>query len=110
HLLYTRPFDNGGTSSIMADGATGGNEFSLEATPNRASGRRVAFVPPAEVVQEFKGRTASFDAQQGHTAGAVVNVSLKSGTNSLHGTGYEFLRNDKLSANDFFLNRQGKPR
>ncbi|HKE02457.1 MAG TPA: carboxypeptidase-like regulatory domain-containing protein [Blastocatellia bacterium] len=109
-LLFSRPFDNGGTSSIVADGATGGNEFTLDGTPNMANGRRVAFVPPAEVVQEFKVQTASFDAQQGHTAGAVVNVSLKSGTNSLHGTGYEFLRNDKLSANDFFLNRQGKPR
>jgi len=109
-LLFSRPFDNGGTSSIVANGASGGNEFTLDGTPNMANGRRVAFVPPAEVVQEFKVQTASFDAQQGHTAGAVVNVSLKSGTNSLHGTGYEFLRNDKLSANDFFLNRQGKPR
>src|SRR4030095_11537626 len=109
-LLFSRPFDNGGTSSIVANGATGGNEFTLDGTPNMANGRRVAFVPPAEVVQEFKVQTASFDAQQGHTAGAVVNVSLKSGTNSLHGVGYEFLRNDKLSANDFFLNRQGKPR
>jgi hypothetical protein len=109
-LLFSRPFDNGGTSSIVADGSTGGSEFTLDGTPNMANGRRVAFVPPSEVVQEFKVQTASFDAQQGHTAGAVVNVSLKSGTNSLHGTGYEFLRNDKLSANDFFLNRQGKPR
>src|SRR5262249_8966662 len=49
--------------------------------------------------------TASFDAQQGHGAGAAVNVALRSGTNSLHGTAYEFIRNDVLSANDFFLNR-----
>src|SRR5215510_14948280 len=70
-LLFSRPFDNGGTSSVVADGATGGNEFTLDGTPNLASGRRVAFVPPADAVQEFKVETASFDAQQAHTAGAT---------------------------------------
>lgn len=103
-LLFSRPFDNGGTSSIVADGAAGGNEFTLDGTPNQASGRRVAFVPPADAVQEFKVETASFDAQQSHTAGATVNVTLRSGSNQFHGTAYEFVRNDILSANNFFNN------
>jgi len=107
-LLFSRPFDNAGTASIVADGAPGRNEFTIDGTPNMAHGGgvgRVAFVPPAEAVQEFKVETASFDGQQAHTAGATVNVTLRSGTNSLHGSLYEFVRNDKLSANDFFLNR-----
>lgn len=107
-LKFSRPFDNAGTSSIVADGAPGRNEFTLDGVPNMASGGgggRVAFVPPADAVQEFKVETASFDGQQSHTAGATVNVTLKSGTNGLHGTVYEFVRNDVLSANDFFLNR-----
>ena len=104
-LLFSRPFDNGGTSSIVADGATGGNEFTLDGIPNQASGRRVAFVPPADAVQEFKVTTANFDAQQGHTAGANVDVTLRSGANQFFGTVYEFVRNDVLSANDFFVNR-----
>src|SRR5215475_3948954 len=103
-LLFSRPFDNGGTSSIVADGATGGNEFTLDGTPNLASGRRVGFVPPADAVQEFKVETASFDAQQAHTAGATINVTLRSGGNQFHGTAYEFVRNDILSANNFFTN------
>jgi carboxypeptidase family protein len=103
-LLFSRPFDNGGSSSIVADGATGGNEFSLDGAPNQASGRRVAFVPPADAVQEFKVETASFDAQQSHTAGATINVTLRSGSNQFHGTAYEFVRNDILSANNFFNN------
>lgn len=103
-LLFSRPFDNGGTSSIVADGAAGGNEFTLDGTPNLASGRRVAFVPPADAVQEFKVETASFDAQQAHTAGATINVTLRSGSNKFHGTAYEFVRNDILSANNFFNN------
>ena len=107
-LKFSRPFDNGGSSAIVADGAPGRNEFTLDGVPNMASGGgvgRVAFVPPADAVSEFKVETASFDAQSSHTAGATVNVTIKSGTNALHGTGYEFVRNDVLSANDYFLNR-----
>src|SRR3954468_10015055 len=46
-LKFSRPFDNGGTSGIVAGGAQGGNEFSLDGSPNMANGRRVAVVPPA---------------------------------------------------------------
>ncbi len=106
-LKFSRPFDNAGTSSINADGSSGGNEFTLDGSPNMASGRRVAFVPPAGAVQEFKVQTASFDAADGHTAGAMVNVTLKSGTNLLRGQGYYYVRDEKLSATDFFVNKTG---
>jgi hypothetical protein len=106
-LKFSRPFDNAGTSSINADGSSGGNEFTLDGSPNMASGRRVAFVPPAGAVQEFKVQTASFDAADGHTAGAMVNVTLKSGTNALKGQGYYYIRDEKLSATDFFVNKNG---
>lgn len=106
-LKFSRPFDNAGTSSINADGSSGGNEFTLDGSPNMASGRRVAFVPPAGAVQEFKVQTASFDAADGHTAGAMVNVTLKSGTNLLRGQGYYYMRDEALSATDFFVNKSG---
>jgi hypothetical protein len=109
-LKFSRAFDNGGTSGIVSDGASGGNEFTLDGTPNMANGRRVAFVPPAGAVSEFKVETASFDAQQGHTAGATVNVAIKSGTNNLKGEGYWYYRDDKLSKNDFFLEAAGRPK
>ena len=112
-LKFSRPFDNAGTSAIVADGApgtNGGNEFTLDGSPNMAHGRRVAYVPPSDAVEEFKVETATYDAQQGHTAGATINVVLKSGTNDWHGTAYEFYRSDSISANDFFLNRAGQPR
>ena len=110
-LKFSRPFDNNGSSDFISDGVgrVGGHEFTLDGVPNTddngSSSNRVAFIPPADAVQEFKVETASFDAQKGHGAGATVNVMLRSGTNSLHGTVYEFIRNDVLSANDFFLNR-----
>ena len=106
-LLFSRPFDNGGSSAITADGASGGNEFSLDGSPNTANGRRVAFVPPAGAVQQFKVETATFDASDGHTAGALVNVTLKSGTNLLKGESYYYNRDESRSATDFFVNRNG---
>ena len=110
-LKFSRPFDNLGTSSVVAAGAPSGNEFTLDGAPNTEGKEpRVAFVPPADAVEEFKVVTVSFDAQEGHTAGAIIDVSLKSGTNKFHGTLYEFVRNDILSANDFFLNAAGQPR
>lgn len=112
-LKFSRPFDNAGTSQILADGAPGGNEFMIDGSPNEANKSgglpRVAFVPSTDSVQEFKVESASYDAQQGHTAGATVNVVLKTGTNSLKGDGYGYWRSDKLAANDFFLNRSGTP-
>ncbi|HEX8847251.1 MAG TPA: carboxypeptidase regulatory-like domain-containing protein [Pyrinomonadaceae bacterium] len=110
-LKFSRPFDNLGTSSVVSQGAPGGNEFTLDGSPN-THGRepRVSFVPPADAVQEFKVVTNSFDAQQGHTAGANIDVTLRNGTNDFHGSLYEFVRNDILSANDFFLNRAGQER
>src|SRR5262249_8511197 len=110
-LKFSRPFDNNGSSDFLSDGVGrgGGHEFTLYGIPhtddNGSSSNRVAFIPPADAVQEFKVETASFDAQQAHGAGATVNVVLRSGTNNLHGTVYEFVRNDVLSGNDFFLNR-----
>ena len=109
-LKFSRPFDNAGTSGIVTAGAPGGNEFSLDGSPNMTSGRRVAFVPPAGAVQEFKVETASFDAASGHTGGATVNVTLKSGTNSLAGSAYTYYRSDKLAQTDFFLKRSSQPK
>jgi hypothetical protein len=109
-LKFSRPFDNGGTSDFTADGGPGRNEFTLDGSPNMANGRRVAFVPPAGAVQEFKVETATFDAQQGHTAGATVNVTLKSGTNKIKGDAYYHYRDEALGGNDFFLDRAGLPK
>ena len=58
-LKFSRPFDNAGTSGINADGASGGNEFTLDGSPNMTSGRRVAFVPPSGAVSTNSARYES---------------------------------------------------
>src|SRR5262245_5733624 len=111
--IYLRPFDNGALADwSMNGGQNRNNEFMLDGAPNNANqgGNNIAYVPPADAVQEFKVQTNSYDAQYGRTAGGVVNMSLKSGTNSFHGTGYEYYRRKWLDANSFLLNSRGTPK
>ena len=70
----------------------------------------IALQPSVDAVQEFKVKTNSFSAEFGHAAGAVISATIKSGSNDYHGTLFEFLRNDKLDANNFFTNAAGLPR
>lgn len=107
---WSRPFDNSSPSSISVNGSrTATNEFTMDGAPNTQRGN-VAYIPPSEAVQEFKIQTATFDASSGYTSAAVINVSLKSGTNSVHGAAWEFLQNTRLNANDYFNNLNNLPR
>src|SRR5712691_6583304 len=76
---------------------------------NVAQGTNVP-LPNPDVIGEFKVQTSLYDASQGRNGGGNVNAILKSGTKTFHGDVYEFFRNDKLNANEYFLNRAGQPR
>jgi hypothetical protein len=112
NMLQIRPYDNNVVANMRVDGAPGGNEFTLDGAPDNAGSRglqkgmSVSYIPPTDAVLEFKMETSSFDARLGHSPGAAVNVVLKSGTNDLHGSAWEYTRFHELVANDFYL-RQG---
>jgi hypothetical protein len=106
-LHFARPADNGNLGGIVANGAQGGNEFSIDGAPNLSNARGVGFSPPSDAIAEFKVQTNAFDAQSGHTAGAVVNLALKSGTNTLHGAGGYFNRADSRAATPLLTERAG---
>ncbi len=105
-----RPFDTGSGSAIAGDGTRVGTaQFLLDGAMNNANSG-FAYSPPPGVVQEVKVQTASFDAGYGYMSGVTVNMSLKSGTNELHGQTYYFNQNPLFYANRFFLNRVGAPK
>ena len=106
-LHFARPMDNGNLGGIVANGAQGGNEFTIDGAPNLSNARGVGFSPPSDAIAEFKVQTNAFDAQAGHTAGAVVNLALKSGTNSLHGAAAYFNRDGSRTATPLLTERAG---
>lgn len=68
------------------------------------------YTPGVEEVQEYRIQTSNFSAEYGNSAGGVINISTKSGTNQFHGSLFEYVRNNIFSANNFFSNRAGVPR
>lgn len=108
---FYRPFDNAGPSDFSMGGSPGrSNELLIDGAPDTTTNRRVAYNPPVDAVEEVKVETFMADAAYGHTSGGTVNVVLKSGTNAVHGTAYEFNQVSNLAAGQFFTNRAGQPK
>jgi hypothetical protein len=86
------------------DGADNNNYFSGIVVASNQSVK-----PSIDAIQEFRLETHNYGAEFGRGGGAVVQVTTRSGTNQFHGTLFEFLRNDKLDANNFFNSGRPKP-
>jgi hypothetical protein len=108
-LAYQRPFDNGAIAQWGVGGSSSSSAFLIDGAPNnaQAGSNNIAYVPPVDSVQEFKIQTNSYDAQYGKTSGSVMNAVLKSGSNGIHGSLYEFYRRNWLDANSFQNNARG---
>jgi hypothetical protein len=92
------------------------NYFSLDGIDNNSGSTNLqegsvqTVQPPPDALQEFRVQTRTYSSEFGTSAGAVINASIKSGSNQFHGDVWEFLRNNKLDANTFFNNAGGVPR
>ena len=117
--MQTPQADTRGNAASGAFSANGlrpaQNNYLLDGIDNNSNavdflnGTNFVILPPVDAIQEFKVQTADFSAELGRSAGAVLNATIKSGTNSLHGAAWEFFRNDKLDAADWFENNNGRP-
>lgn len=115
--MQTPQADTRGNAASGAFSANGlrpaQNNYLLDGIDNNSNavdflnGTNYVILPPVDAIQEFKVQTADFSAELGRAAGAVLNASIKSGTNSFHGAAWEFFRNDKLDAADYFENNNG---
>ena len=97
------------TNNFQSNGGIGGNnEILLDGVSIVVCCQgQPAVTPSVEYINQFKVVTSTPSAQYGRTSGAVLNIVSKSGTNSLHGDIYDFLRNDKLDAANYFTKRSG---
>ena len=115
--MQTPEADTRGNAASGAFSANGlrpaQNNYLLDGIDNNSNavdflnGTNFVILPPLDAIQEFKVQTADFSAELGRSAGAVLNATIKSGTNSLHGAVWEFFRNDKLDAADWFEDNNG---
>jgi len=95
-----RSYDN----NFQVDG------ISVSDVQGSASGSGGIPLPNPDSLQEFKVQTGLYDAAYGRYGGANISVITRTGGNAFHGTAFEFLRNEAINANDFFLNQAGQPR
>ncbi len=92
------------------------NNYLLDGIDNNSNlvdflnGTNYAIRPPVDAIQEFKVATNDYSADTGRSAGAVLNATIKSGTNQFHGAAWEFFRNDALDAANYFENANGLPK
>ena len=102
---------NASTGAFSANGSRPAqNNYLLDGVDNNSdtvdflNGTNFVVLPPVDAVEEFKVETSGFSAQYGRSGAAVLNATIKSGTNEFHGAAWEFFRNDKLDAANFFEN------
>jgi Carboxypeptidase regulatory-like domain len=117
--MQTPQADTRGNAASGAFSANGlrpaQNNYLLDGIDNNSNavdflnGTNYVILPPVDAIQEFKVQTADFSAELGRAAGAVMNATIKSGTNSIHGAAWEFFRNDKLDAADWFEDNSTTP-
>jgi len=105
----TRPDERRQTAAVVANGQneTFNNHLVDGMDNNEREQFTILFRPSIDSIEEVKVDTNSYPAEVGRAGGAVVNLITKSGANAYHGGLYEYFRNDKLNANDFFANTAG---
>jgi hypothetical protein len=110
-----RPFEPTHIVGYAIDGTRGNrSDLTIDGAPSTATANAneviASYVPPSDIVQEFKVQTATFDSQFGNTEGGVTSISIKSGKNSVDGSVYYFAEPGSWAANDTFGKARGNDR
>jgi hypothetical protein len=110
-----------GTQNVASDGATptanniqfngiDANNLVENSAATAGTSEVGTAIPAVDTIQEFRVQTANFDAAYGRGSGANVDLVSRSGSNAFHGSAWEFVRNNKFNANDFFSKLAGQPK
>ncbi|AEU35236.1 TonB-dependent receptor [Granulicella mallensis] len=115
---YQRPFDDIQADLSINGGGAGNSQILLDGVSNEAAhgdayngtNGQIGYIPPTEAVGEFKIITNPYSAEFGRASGGVIDMTLKNGTNTVHGSVYEFARRTFLDANSWANNFSGNPK
>ncbi len=110
-----RPFEPSHITNFAYNGTRGlRSDLLIDGLPSTATANAneviATYVPPSDLVQEFKVQTATFDSQFGNTEGGVTSMAIRSGTNRYKGTAYYYAEPSALGANDYFGEKRGEPK
>ena len=107
----TRPFDNAGAAAIGIAGTHDeSTEILLDGSPDTDNLLKLAYSPPQDIVQSVSVSAFQVDAAYGHSGGGVLNQITKGGTNTFHGSLYEYAQFAALNANGYFADRTHTPK
>ncbi|HTV06546.1 MAG TPA: TonB-dependent receptor [Acidobacteriaceae bacterium] len=95
-------FSVDGVNLWQNDFRLNGINDNIEVYGGSSVGSNAAITPPPDAIQEFKLQSGDYNAEFGHSTGAVINAAIKSGTNQFHGDVWEYFRNDALNARPYF--------
>ncbi len=110
-VVETNPDSNATGSYSIGGGRSDSVTFLLDGgLNNNLLDNRVVYNPNPDTIAEFRVLQNNYTAEYGRNSGGIVSVVTKSGTNELHGSLFDYLRNDALNANTFFNNQQDQPR
>src|SRR5438552_5370607 len=105
------PDDGGAGTFNIAGGRADSVTFLLDGgVNNNLLSNGVVFTPNPDAVQEFRILTSNYTAEYGRNAGGIISLVTKSGGNTIHGSVFEFNRDDTFAANSYFNNKNGKPK
>lgn len=110
-VMRDNPDDTGAGTFNIAGARADSVTFLLDGgVDNNLLSNGVVYVPNPDAVQEFRILTSNYTAEYGRNSGGVVSLVTKSGTNGLHGSAFEYNRNDSLAANTYFNNKNDIPK
>jgi hypothetical protein len=111
HPGQTRPFDNAGAAGISIAGTPSeSTEILLDGSPDTDNLLKLAYSPPQDIVQSVNVHVFQVDAAYGHSGGGVLNQVTKGGTNTFHGSLYEYAQFAALNANTYFADQTKTPK
>src|SRR5262249_4845407 len=113
-VAYGQPGANGANDFVSDGSRNSSSDILIDGitTQQQNTGGQnitIAYTPSVDAIEEFKVQQTNFSAEYGRTGATITNMVTRSGSNTFHGSAYDYLRNKIFDANNFFAKQAGQP-